>query len=50
MEFAIVVARRSWFEISLWKIGKGRKKEKGGERKKAREMVSKQPSSTAEIR
>jgi hypothetical protein len=25
---AIVVARRSWLEISLWKTGKGRKKEK----------------------
>jgi hypothetical protein len=25
---AIVVARRSWVEISLWKIGKGSKKEK----------------------
>jgi len=35
---AIVVPRRSWLEISLWKTGKGRKKEKGarkeGKRKK----------------
>ena len=50
MEFAIVVARRSWFEISLCgKLGKAEKKKKE-QRKKAREMVSKQPSSTAEIR
>ncbi len=28
MELTIVVARRSWLEISLWKLGKaGRKKE-----------------------
>jgi hypothetical protein len=50
---AIVVPRRSWPEISLWETGKGRKKEKGArkeEKKKSREMVSKQPSSTAEIR
>jgi hypothetical protein len=33
----------------LWKSRKGRKKEKGA-KEKAREMVSKQPSSTAEIR
>jgi hypothetical protein len=39
----IVVPRRSWLEISLWKTGKGRKKEK-------REMLSKQLSSTAESR
>jgi hypothetical protein len=44
---AIVVARRSWLEISLRKTGKGRKKEKGAYKK---EMVSTQPSSTAEIR
>jgi hypothetical protein len=33
---AIVVPGRSWLEISLWKTGKGRKKEKGAykERKK----------------
>jgi len=77
---AIVVARRSWLEISLWKTGKDRKKEKEHTRKKEkehtrkkekehtrkkekehtrkkekegtrrREMVSEQPSSTAEIR
>jgi hypothetical protein len=46
MELAIVVARRSWREISLWKTGKGRKKEKGAYKKER----SKQPSSTAEIR
>jgi hypothetical protein len=40
---AIVVPGPSWLEISLWKTGKGRKKER-------REMVSKQPNSTAEIR
>ena len=28
MELAIVVAGRSWLEISLWKTRKGRKKEK----------------------
>src|SRR5260370_42171232 len=28
MELTIVVARRSWLEISLWKTGKGRKTEK----------------------
>jgi hypothetical protein len=33
-ELAIVVARRSWFEISLWKTGKDRKKEKELTRKK----------------
>jgi hypothetical protein len=50
---AIVVPRRSWLEISLWKAGKGRKKEKGARKKgkkERREVVSKQPSSTAEIR
>jgi hypothetical protein len=45
MELAIVVARRSWLEISLWKAGKGRKKGKEHTRK-----ISKQPSSTAESR
>jgi len=56
MELAIVVARRSWLEISLWKTGKDRKKEKEHTRKKEKErterrgIVSKQPSSTAEIR
>ena len=44
---AIVVARQSWLEISLWKTGKGRKKRAY---KKKREMLSEQPSSTAEIR
>ncbi len=34
MELAIVVAGRSWLEISLWKTGKGRKKEKEHTRKK----------------
>jgi hypothetical protein len=48
-ELAIVVSGRSWLEISLWEMGKGRKKEKGA-KKERREMVSKQPSSTAEIR
>jgi hypothetical protein len=33
-ELAIVVARRSWLEISLWKTGKDRKKEKEHTRKK----------------
>jgi hypothetical protein len=57
---AIVVPGRSWLEISLWKTGKDRKKEKEHTRKERerkkerkkerREMVSKQPSSTAEIR
>jgi hypothetical protein len=50
---AIVVPRRSWLEISLWESGKGRKKEKGArkEGKNERgERISKQPSSTAEIR
>src|SRR5467141_2001556 len=49
-QLAIVVARRSWREISLWKTGNGRKKEKGAKKEGRREMVSKQPSSTAEIR
>jgi hypothetical protein len=48
MELAIVVAGRFWLEISLRKTGKDRKKEKEHTRKK--EMVSEQPSSTAEIR
>jgi hypothetical protein len=66
---AIVVARRSWLEISLWKTEKGRKKEKGARKegkkerrkegkkerrkegkKERREVISKRPSSTAEIR
>jgi len=52
---AIVVARRSWLEMSLGKTEKNRKKEKELTRKKKniqerREMVSEQPSSTAEIR
>ena len=40
---AIVVARRSWLEIFLRNTGKGREKER-------REVLTKQPSSTAEIR
>jgi hypothetical protein len=39
MEFAIVVARRSWLELSLWKIGKGRKKEKGAKEKSKRDGI-----------
>ena len=52
MELTIVVPRRSWLEISLWKTGKGRKKEKKSKEKKSKEKkrVSKQPSLTAEIR
>jgi hypothetical protein len=46
-ELTIVVPGQSWFEISLWEMGKGRKKEKGEEK---RGIASKQPSSTAEIR
>src|ERR1700732_231633 len=34
MELAIVVARRSWLEISMWKTGGDRKKEKEHTRKK----------------
>jgi hypothetical protein len=34
MELAIVVAGRSWLEISLWETGKDRKKEKEHTRKK----------------
>jgi hypothetical protein len=45
----MVVPGRSWREISLGKTGKGSKKEKGA-KKERRERVSKQPSSTAEIR
>jgi hypothetical protein len=48
MELAIVVAGRSWLEISLWKTGKTGRKKKSIQEKK--EMVSQQPSSTAEIR
>jgi hypothetical protein len=51
---AIVVAGRSWLEISLWQTGKDRKKKSIQEEKKKsiqeRREVSKQPSSTAEIR
>jgi hypothetical protein len=49
---AIVVPRRSWLEISLRKLGKaGRKRSKERRKKEERrEMVFKQPSSTAEIR
>jgi hypothetical protein len=53
----MVVARRSWLEISLWETRKSRSKEKRAkkreqrkESKEKKEMVSKQPSSTAEIR
>jgi hypothetical protein len=49
MELAIVVARRSWFEIYLRKTGKYRKKEKGAYKKEER-WHPEQPSSTAEIR
>jgi hypothetical protein len=38
MELAIVVARRSWLEISLWKAGKGRKKGKEHTRKKRNDI------------
>jgi len=38
---AIVVPRRSWLEISLWKTGKGRKKEKEHIRKKEKEHTRK---------
>jgi hypothetical protein len=41
MELAIVVARRSWLEISLWKTGKDRKKEKEHTRKKEKERTRK---------
>jgi hypothetical protein len=34
---AIVVARRSWREICLWKTGKGRKKEKEQRKKEKKE-------------
>jgi hypothetical protein len=37
MELAIVVARRSWLEISLWKTGNDRKKEKGKKEQKKKE-------------
>jgi hypothetical protein len=47
-ESAIVVARRSWLEISLWKTGKTGRKKKSTQLR--REMVSEQPSTTAEIR
>jgi len=47
---AIVVPKRSWLEISLWKTGKDRKKEEKEEGATKKEMVFKQPSSTAEIR
>jgi len=48
--FAIVVPRRSWFEISLWKLGNAGRQKKEQRKKEETEMVSKQPSSTAEIR
>jgi len=31
-ELTIVVPGQSWFEISLWEMGKGRKKEKGAKK------------------
>ena len=34
MELAIVFAKRAWLAISLWKTGKGKKKEKEHTRKK----------------
>src|SRR5271167_2010807 len=34
MELPIVVARRSWLEISMWKTGEDRKKEREHTRKK----------------
>src|SRR5580704_14395639 len=42
MELAIVVARRSWLEISMWKTGKDRKKEKAHTRKKEKEHNKKE--------
>jgi hypothetical protein len=36
---AILVPRRSWLEISLWKTGKGRKKEKGAKKRKKRDGI-----------
>jgi hypothetical protein len=41
MELPIVVARRSWLEISLWKTGKDRKKEKEHTRKKKKSIQGK---------
>ncbi len=41
-ELTIVDPGRSWFEISLWEMGKGRKKEKGAkksEQRKARDGI-----------
>jgi len=38
---AIVVAGRSWLEMSLWTIRKGRKKEKEHTRKKEKEHTRK---------
>jgi hypothetical protein len=34
MQLAIVFAKRAWLAISLWKTGKGKKKEKEHTRKK----------------
>ena len=47
---AIVVAGQCWFEISLWKLGKAGRQKKEQRKKEEREMVSQQPSSTAENR
>jgi hypothetical protein len=50
MELAIVVARRSWLEISLWQTGKDRKKEKEHTRKKEKgaHKEEKDPNSRAQ--
>jgi hypothetical protein len=50
MELAIVVARRSWLEISLWKTGKESKKEKEHTRKKEKGAYKKEkdPNSRAQ--
>jgi hypothetical protein len=50
MELAIVVARRSWLEMSLWKTGKDKKKEKEHTRKKEKGAYKKEkdPNSRAQ--
>ena len=49
MELAIVVARRSWLEISLGKTGKESKKEKEHTRKKEKGAYKKEKIRTAEL-
>ena len=46
---AIVVARRSWREISLWKTGDKHRKKKGAHKRAAQGLLVKGDSSTVSL-